>query len=148
MTNFGDLKRFLAEGEPPPPNSFGVLRPSVAAEDADDDRQTAFVEAKTFLKKTLEEHDKTYHPNGYHEGDKCNFRAAMKRNDIVDDLLDEKVKSELKVGLVKFREDGDGEKKIVDVVELEDVEEDLLAKSSETLDEAVVEKYLSAVAAG
>ena len=123
MINSIDFQRYLAgEAENSHP-AYGFVLPSSPAADAapyaDEMRRKKKHEemAKTFLKKTLTEHDKVYHPNGYKEGDDCNFRASMIKNDIADDILAEKPKEEVKIGLVEFKEDKDGNKKIVDVVE-------------------------------
>lgn len=98
--------------------------------------------AKTFLKKTLEAHDKAYHPNGYKEGDECNFRAAMMKNDIVDDLIEEKPeKKEVSLGLVKYKEGKDGKKKVEDIVDIKEV----AAETGGTGLEGAVERYLDEV---
>lgn len=36
--------------------------------------------------KSLAEHDKQFHPNGYSEGDACKYRQEMKRKDDVDEV--------------------------------------------------------------
>ena len=35
----------------------------------------------------LSEHDKKFHPNGFHPGDKCAFRKAVAKLDVIDRLL-------------------------------------------------------------
>lgn len=115
MFNKGDFIRYLAGGSAEARPDYGFVIPSAPAADAAPEREQM---AKTFLKKTLTEHDKVYHPNGYDpDKDKCNFRAAMIKNDIADDILSEKPKEEVKLGFVEFKEDDKGNKKIVDVVE-------------------------------
>lgn len=34
----------------------------------------------------LDAHDKKYHPNWYKDGDSCNYRASLEKNDKADDL--------------------------------------------------------------
>lgn len=115
MFNKGDFMRYLAGGAAEARPDYGFVVPSAPAADAAPKREQM---AKTFLKKTLTEHDKAYHPDGYDpKKDKCNFRASMIKNDIADDLLSEKPKEEVKLGFVEFKEDDKGNKKIVDVVE-------------------------------
>lgn len=113
MFNKGDFIRYLAGGASDSRPDYGFVIPTAPAADAAPEHEQM---AKTFLRKTLAEHDKEYHPNGYDpKKDKCNFRASMIKNDIADDLLSEKPK--VKIGFVKFEEDEKGNKKIVDVVE-------------------------------
>ena len=115
MMNFGDFKKYLKNGKRRE-DMIGVPR---VAEDEDKKEM-----AKTFLKVTLAQHDKVYHKGGYHEGDKCNFREALKRGDSADELAEaEKKEGEVKVGFVKFKENEEtGKKEIVGIEEAKKVE--------------------------
>ena len=119
--DIGAFKNFLANGKDQG-QGFSIPQLPQVSQDAEDIEANAKM-AKTFLKKTLTEHDKVYHPNGYDPShDKCNFRAMMKKHDNVDALLAENPKTEAKVGMVEYLEDENGEKKIVDVIEVADME--------------------------
>lgn len=127
MFNLGNFRHFLATGDNACPKAPVVgLRPARAVAEDDEDelvlQEKKEPMAKTFLKKTLMEHDKIYHPNGYKEGDKCNFRAAMMKNDMVDAIINEKPKDEVRVGLVKFIEKDDGTREPIGIVDIQDVE--------------------------
>ena len=139
--DIGAFKDYLANGGD---NDVGFKIPHLpsAAQDEGDVEANAKM-AKTFLKKTLTEHDKVYHPNGYDpKNDKCNFRAMLKKNDNVDALVSEKPKDEARLGLVEFLEDDKGEKKIVDVVEVDEKKAEEIKESSEDSADAVA-KYLA-----
>lgn len=45
--------------------------------------------ADQLVQETLEHHDRRFHPNGYKEGDKCNFRERLDRGDLTDMFLDD-----------------------------------------------------------
>lgn len=138
--DIGAFKRYLANGDTGDYAGLRIPHLAPVADAAPGDVTPRKEEmAKTFLKKTLTEHDKIYHPNGYKKGDDCNFRKMFDKADNVDTLLSEKPKKEEKMGVVKFEETPQGEKKIVDIVELEDT------PAEEHIDEIAkkkVEKYL------
>lgn len=120
MFNAGDLKGYLKDGKRRE-DMIGVPR---VQGDALDDGSNKL--AKTFLKVTLSEHDKRFHSGGYHEGDTCNFREALKRGDSADALVSaEKKEAGIKVGFIRFKEDEKtGEKKIVGIEEVKKVDVD------------------------
>ena len=141
IMDIGAFKDFLAKGEK---SDVGFQIPHLpsAAQDAGDMESNAKM-AKTFLKKTLTEHDKVYHPDGYNpKEDKCNFRAMLKKNDNVDALVAEKPKEEAHLGLVECLEDDNGKKKIVDVVEVDEKKAEEIKESSEDSASAIA-KYLA-----
>lgn len=147
MLNKGDFKHYLAASaacaeDVRPPRLPIASSPTEDGAEAGETVARADL-AKTFLKKTLAEHDRAYHPGGFKPGDKCNFRAAMKQNDIVDDLVAEKPPEKQKLGLVRFTEESDGKRRIVGVVELEEVEKDEGA-AKETAEDATA-RYLATV---
>lgn len=143
--DIGAFKQFLAKGGS---NEMGFKVPHLPEASQDEGDVTANAKmAKTFLKKTLTEHDKVYHPNGYDpKNDKCNFRDMLKKNDNVDALVAEKPKEEAHLGLVEFLEDDKGSKKIVDVVEVDEKKAEEIKESSEDSASAIA-KYL-AIAGG
>lgn len=140
--NLGDFKQFLKTGDENAHAEMpqGIVRRLPPVENAED-KQAALPEkvAKTWLKKTLAQHDRTYHPNGYQEGAECNFRAALMRGDGADTIPEEKKGSEQRFGLVKF-EEKDGRKKITDLVDVTEVVE---AQEEPAIDEAAACRYLS-----
>ena len=139
--DIGAFKDFLANGEKSEVGFKIPHMPSVAQDEGNIESNAKM--AKTFLKKTLTEHDKVYHPNGYNpKDDKCNFRAMLKKNDNVDALVAEKPKEEAHLGLVEFLEDDKGEKKIVDVVEVDEKKAEEIKESSEDSADAI-QKYLA-----
>lgn len=142
--DIGAFKRYLATGEQGDYAGLRIPRLASVADAAPEVAPKKEEMAKTFLKKTLTEHDKIYHPNGYKKGEQCNFRRMFDKADNVDTLLSEKPKTEEKVGVVKFEETPQGGKKIVDIVELEGT------PAEEHIDEIAkekVEKYLDAAEA-
>ena len=136
--DIGSFKDYLAKGAVCSAG-FRIPRlPSVAQDGADAEDNSKV--AKTFLKKTLMEHDKVYHKDGYDpQKDKCNFREMLKKNDNVDALVEEKPQESVKLGLVEFIEGKDGEKKLVDIVEVEEARSEI----QEAVAEDSVEKYLA-----
>lgn len=108
--NIGDLKKYLSNGKRRE-DMKGV--PMSCGESQVCDESNGRL-AKTFLKVTLAQHDKIYHKGGYHEGDACNFREALKRGDSVDEIADaEKKEGGVRLGFVTFREDEKTGKKVL-----------------------------------
>ena len=135
--NSGDFKAFLATGNgnahAEVPKGLGRVANALApSEDA------APKVAKTILKKTLAQHDKTYHPDGYKEGDECNFRAELMKGDNADDIKAVKPSKEERFGLVKFEETERG-KKVTDIVDVTEV----VKEQEEAEDSSAADRYLT-----
>ena len=127
--NMGDFKNFLATGRIAQdaadlPKGLPIGR-SIAEDDKGEVRKEQM--AKTFLKKTLAQHDAVYHKDGYKEGDECNFRRQLMKNDDADTIkVDEKPNTGLdKYGLVRFKDKGNGKREIVGIEDVTEVAEKL-----------------------
>lgn len=139
--NLGDLKAYLSGGKNPCPYIKGYVARATALDSADG-------VAKTLLKKTLTQHDAMYHKSGYKAGDSCNFRDALAKGDPVDVINLKKDEGEGKVGLVKYVENSNGEKKIVGVEEVDT--ESVEVSPVESVDSADkrISRYLTMVGDG
>ena len=144
--NNGDFKRFLATGDgyaqTDVPQGLGrVVNSPASAEDATPPLSPKV--AKTILKKTLAQHDKAYHPDGYKEGDECNFRAELTEKDKADELKSLAAGGEERFGLVKF-EESNGKKKVTDIVDVTEV----VGEQEDAQDSIKAERYLQAAGCG
>lgn len=128
MFNSGDFKRYLEGGDGKPEDPGLPRLPRVSCAQDEDTLPLA----KTFLRKTLAQHDAAYHKHGYHEGDKCNFREALMRGDSADAIKSEERKeASPRYGLVKFVLEDDGGKKVLGI---EDVSEAVATTEGKTKD--------------
>lgn len=149
---FGEskFKDYLASGGEP--ECLGVpkgLRRLKVASSSEDASTKVSEQAKTLLSKTLSQHDKQFHKDGYKEGDTCNFRVGLMRGDDADDLAkEERKEGDVKFGFVKFTEDNDGTKKIMGVEEVSEAMSDAIKDEDEISQDESIASYLKMVGCG